>query len=254
MTLLQLCFVPLFSVLHEDLSISGCSDYDGEFVYTLDGEELVYADFKKEIIVDAQPPFVGHISYPAGAYDSAKVQQQQCRQNLRFLRKKVHVQEPEVSEKIRQFEGFQSSGLSQTSCFSSVPPSNVVVYNRDEVDLGEQNTLICHVSGFYPAPVNVSWTRNGEKVSGRINVPLPNSDGTFTQISRLPFVPQLGDIYSCSVEHPALPEVQTKIWDVEKSQPGVGPAVLCGLSVVVGLLGMATGTYFFIKGKKFNCS
>uniref|UniRef100_A0A8C7ZUB2 Ig-like domain-containing protein n=1 Tax=Oryzias sinensis TaxID=183150 RepID=A0A8C7ZUB2_9TELE len=211
--------VPLFSVLHEDLSISGCSDYDGEFVYTLDGEELVYADFKKEIIVDAQPPFVGHISYPAGAYDSAKVQL--------LIR-------------------------GNTSCFSSVPPSNVVVYNRDEVDLGEQNTLICHVSGFYPAPVNVSWTRNGEKVSGRINVPLPNSDGTFTQISRLPFVPQLGDIYSCSVEHPALPEVQTKIWDVEKSQPGVGPAVLCGLSVVVGLLGMATGTYFFIKGKKLQ--
>uniref|UniRef100_A0A8C7ZVJ7 Ig-like domain-containing protein n=1 Tax=Oryzias sinensis TaxID=183150 RepID=A0A8C7ZVJ7_9TELE len=206
-------------VLHEDLSISGCSDYDGEFVYTLDGEELVYADFKKEIIVDAQPPFVGHISYPAGAYDSAKVQQQ--------------------SPAGRSTEDF-------------IPPSNVVVYNRDEVDLGEQNTLICHVSGFYPAPVNVSWTRNGEKVSGRINVPLPNSDGTFTQISRLPFVPQLGDIYSCSVEHPALPEVQTKIWDVEKSQPGVGPAVLCGLSVVVGLLGMATGTYFFIKGKKLQ--
>uniref|UniRef100_A0A8C7ZTC8 Ig-like domain-containing protein n=1 Tax=Oryzias sinensis TaxID=183150 RepID=A0A8C7ZTC8_9TELE len=229
----QLMFscVPLFSVLHEDLSISGCSDYDGEFVYTLDGEELVYADFKKEIIVDAQPPFVGHISYPAGAYDSAKVQQQQCRQNLRFLRK-----------------------VTKDLPLKQVPPSNVVVYNRDEVDLGEQNTLICHVSGFYPAPVNVSWTRNGEKVSGRINVPLPNSDGTFTQISRLPFVPQLGDIYSCSVEHPALPEVQTKIWDVEKSQPGVGPAVLCGLSVVVGLLGMATGTYFFIKGKKFNCS
>ncbi|RVE60931.1 hypothetical protein OJAV_G00185660 [Oryzias javanicus] len=213
-------------VLHEDLHIGGCSDSDGEDMYSLDGEEIWYADFKKKTGVEPQPSFVDHITYP-GAYETAVANQGICRSNLKSCR-----------------IGMKDLPLER------VPPSNVVVYNRDEVELGKLNTLICHVSGFYPAPVNVSWTQNGQPVPGTINVPYPSSDGTFTQISRLPFVPQLGDLYSCSVEHPALTQVQTKIWDVEKTQPGVGPAVFCGLGLVVGLMGVATGTFFLIKGNE----
>uniref|UniRef100_A0A8C7X169 Ig-like domain-containing protein n=1 Tax=Oryzias sinensis TaxID=183150 RepID=A0A8C7X169_9TELE len=209
-----------------DFGILGCSDYDQEYMYALDGEEKWYADYKRETGVGPQLPLGGHFVNPDG-YQFAKVYEQVCRRNLKALK-----------------ENTKGLPLEQD------PPSNVMVYSRDEVELGLQNTLICHVSGFYPAPVNVSWTRNGEKVPGSINIPLPSSDGTFTQISRLQFVPQLGDIYSCSVEHPALPEVQTKIWDVEKSQPGVGPALFCGLGLVVGLLGVATGTFFLIKGNE----
>uniref|UniRef100_A0A3P9I6W9 Si:busm1-194e12.8 n=1 Tax=Oryzias latipes TaxID=8090 RepID=A0A3P9I6W9_ORYLA len=213
-------------VLHEDFQITGCSDYDEEFMVNLDGEEMVYTDFKKGTQVDVQPSFVGHITY-AGGYGATVLKIQGCRNDLKVIRR-----------------------FTKDLPLKQDPPSNVVVYSRNKVELGQQNTLICHVSGFYPAPVNVSWTRNGEKVSGSINAPRPSSDGTFTQISRLQFVPQLGDIYSCSVEHPALPEVQTMIWDVEKSQPGVGPAVFCGLGLVVGLLGVATGTFFLIKGNE----
>uniref|UniRef100_A0A3Q1EJR1 Ig-like domain-containing protein n=1 Tax=Acanthochromis polyacanthus TaxID=80966 RepID=A0A3Q1EJR1_9TELE len=83
------------------------------------------------------------------------------------------------------------------------PPSSLIIYTRNDVELGEKNILICHVSGFYPAPVKVSWTKNGEKVTEgtSINIPFPNKDGSFNQISRLEFIPQQGDIYSCSVEH-----------------------------------------------------
>lgn len=89
-----------------------------------------------------------------------------------------------------------------------------MVYPRNEVQLTQPNTLICLVTGFYPAPVNVSWTRNGEKVTEgtSINVPYPNKEGTFTQISRLDFVPEQGDIYSCTVQHPALAEAETRMW------------------------------------------
>lgn len=92
-----------------------------------------------------------------------------------------------------------------------------MVYPRNEVQLTEPNTLICLVTGFYPAPVNVSWTRNGEKVTEgtSINVPYPNHEGTFTQISRLHFVPEQGDIYSCRVQHPALSEDDTRMWSEE---------------------------------------
>uniref|UniRef100_A0A3B5PXX9 H-2 class II histocompatibility antigen, A-U alpha chain-like n=1 Tax=Xiphophorus maculatus TaxID=8083 RepID=A0A3B5PXX9_XIPMA len=218
-------------VLHEDLAIVGCSDSDGEMMYALDGEELWYADFKKGKGVDPQPPFVVHTSYREGVYEQAVANQQVCRSNLKVCR----------------------------SAMKDIPdendaPSNLVIYPRDEVELGEKNILVCHVSGFYPAPVNVSWTRNGQKVTEgtSINVPFPSKDSSFTQISRLDFVPQIGDIYSCSVEHLALKEPQTRTWDVEMNNPqsGPGPAIFCGVGLTVGLLGVAVGTFFLIKGNE----
>uniref|UniRef100_A0A4W6C745 Ig-like domain-containing protein n=1 Tax=Lates calcarifer TaxID=8187 RepID=A0A4W6C745_LATCA len=103
------------------------------------------------------------------------------------------------------------------SCVSADnPPSVPNIYTRNHMLHGEKNILICHVSGFYPAPVNVSWTKNGVNVTEgtSINVPFPNKDGSFTQISRLEFIPQLGDIYTCTVTHPALNQPLTRIWDV----------------------------------------
>uniref|UniRef100_A0A3B5PYX3 H-2 class II histocompatibility antigen, A-U alpha chain-like n=1 Tax=Xiphophorus maculatus TaxID=8083 RepID=A0A3B5PYX3_XIPMA len=230
--LLFLCGVLWVSadVLHEDLAIVGCSDSDGEMMYALDGEELWYADFKKGKGVDPQPPFVVHTSYREGVYEQAVANQQVCRSNLKFR-----------IIKYGPLDEFYA-------------PSNLVIYPRDEVELGEKNILVCHVSGFYPAPVNVSWTRNGQKVTEgtSINVPFPSKDSSFTQISRLDFVPQIGDIYSCSVEHLALKEPQTRTWDVEMNNPqsGPGPAIFCGVGLTVGLLGVAVGTFFLIKGNE----
>ncbi|XP_012715027.2 HLA class II histocompatibility antigen, DR alpha chain [Fundulus heteroclitus] len=231
--LLFLCGVLRVSaqVLHEDLHILGCSDSDGEDMYTLDGEELWVADFKQEKGVYPQPPFIDPITYVEGTYDTAVANQQVCRINLGNSRKAMK----EIP-------------------LEKDPPSTPMIYTRDEVELGEKNILVCHVSGFYPAPVNVSWTKNGQKVTEgtSINVPFPNKDSTFTQISRLDFIPQLGDIYSCSVDHLALTEPLTRIWDVEvhMSQPSVGPAVFCGLGLTIGLLGVAVGTFFLIKGNE----
>uniref|UniRef100_A0A8D0D4V5 Ig-like domain-containing protein n=1 Tax=Sander lucioperca TaxID=283035 RepID=A0A8D0D4V5_SANLU len=93
-------------------------------------------------------------------------------------------------------------------------PSSVMVYPKEDVELREKNTLICYVTGFYPAPVNFYWTKNGENVTQgtSTNVPYPNKDGSFNQFSRLEFIPQLGDIYSCTVKHLALDQPLTRIW------------------------------------------
>ncbi|KAM9701177.1 LOW QUALITY PROTEIN: rano class II histocompatibility antigen, B alpha chain-like [Menidia menidia] len=224
------CVLPASAeVLHEDLRVNGCSDSDGEMMYTLDGEERWYADFNKKQGVQPLPPFISQAGYP-GAYENAVAQQQVCRTNLKIARKGMKDPPPERD-----------------------PPSSLIVYSRDDVDLDQPNTLICHVSGFYPAPVRVLWTRNGQNLTEgtSTNVPFPNKDGTFTQISRLAFVPRGGDVYSCSVEHPALPQRMTRIWDVEPPPPPpLGPAVFCGVGLTVGLLGVAAGTFFLIKGNE----
>ncbi|XP_040886952.1 H-2 class II histocompatibility antigen, A-Q alpha chain-like [Toxotes jaculatrix] len=228
---LVLCCVLCVSAdgLHEDFSISGCSETDGEEMYALDGEEWWYADFIKKEGVEPLPSFVDHVSYREGTYEQAVADQETCKYNLKIF-----------------------SDATKDIPRENDPPSPPMIYTRDHVELGEQNTLICHVTGFYPAPVNVTWTKNQEKVTEgtSINVPFPNTDGSFRQTSRLVFIPQLGDIYSCTVDHPALSQPLTRIWDVDVQQPGVGPAVFCGLGLTVGLLGVAAGTFFLIKGNE----
>ncbi|XP_063325246.1 H-2 class II histocompatibility antigen, A-U alpha chain-like [Pelmatolapia mariae] len=218
-------------VLHENIRINGCSDFDGEVMFGLDGEELGYADFNKQKEIYPQPPFIDPIICP-GCYDGAVAFQHICRSNLKKRR-----------------DAMKDIPLEYDA------PSGVTIYTRDEVEFGIQNTLICHVTGFYPAPVNVSWTKNEQKLTegSSINVPYPNKDGIFTQISRLQFTPQLGDIYSCTVQHLALAEPETRIYDVEvaaQSDPGVGPVVFFGVGLTVGLLGAAAGTFFLIKGNE----
>ncbi|KAF3698426.1 H-2 class II histocompatibility antigen, A-K alpha chain Precursor [Channa argus] len=216
-------------VQHEDFNIRGCSKTDGEFMYALDGEEMWYADFVNKKGVMPLPSFVDDFRYQEGAYESAVANLQICKTNLDICIK-VYKDVP------RELD----------------PPSSPVVYTEEDVEIGEKNTLICHVTGFYPAPVKVHWTKNEEKVTEEtsINVPYLNKDGSFVQISRLQFTPQQGDIYSCTVEHPALNEPLTRFWDVKVQQPSVGPAVFCGLGLTIGLLGVAAGTFFLIKGNE----
>uniref|UniRef100_A0A667ZCU7 H-2 class II histocompatibility antigen, A-U alpha chain-like n=1 Tax=Myripristis murdjan TaxID=586833 RepID=A0A667ZCU7_9TELE len=212
---------------HEGIVIAGCSDTDAEEMYGLDGEERWYADFKNHRGVIALPKFADQASY-TGFYELAEAQHELCKHNLAADRRAYKNPPPELD----------------------APHSTI--YTRNRVELDVENHLICHVSGFFPAPVSVYWTRNDQNVTEgtSINTPYPSKDGTFTQISTLKFTPQQGDIYSCTVQHPALEQPLTRVWDVEQDQPGIGPAVFCGLGLTVGLLGVATGTFFLIKGNE----
>uniref|UniRef100_A0A667YGY3 Ig-like domain-containing protein n=1 Tax=Myripristis murdjan TaxID=586833 RepID=A0A667YGY3_9TELE len=212
---------------HESIQVLGCSASDGVDMYGLDAEELEYIDFKKKEAVDAQPKFVDHVEH-TGFYQQAVANLENCKQNLAIA----------------------DQALKNPPVKLDVPHSTI--YPRDDVQLDVENHLICHVSGFFPAPVSVYWTRNNQNVTEgtSINTPYPSKDGTFTQISTLKFTPQQGDIYSCTVQHPALEQPLTRVWDVEQDQPGIGPAVFCGLGLTVGLLGVATGTFFLIKGNE----
>uniref|UniRef100_A0A1A8EVD6 Ig-like domain-containing protein n=1 Tax=Nothobranchius korthausae TaxID=1143690 RepID=A0A1A8EVD6_9TELE len=232
--LLFLCCVLRVSaeVLHTDLAILGCSDSDGEKMFTLDDEEKWYADFKKGEGVYPQAPFIDPpIRYEEGVYAQAVGDQQTCKKNLNLT--------------LNALKGI---------VLERDPPSSLMIYPRDDVEPGQENALLCETSGFFPAPVNVSWTKNGRKVTEgtSINVPYPNKDGSFTQISRLVFIPKLGDIYSCTVEHVAQEEPLTRTWDVQVDdpQPGIGPAVFCGVGLTIGLFGVAIGTFFLIKGNE----
>ncbi|KAL4646802.1 H-2 class II histocompatibility antigen, A-U alpha chain-like [Arapaima gigas] len=66
----------------------------------------------------------------------------------------------------------------------------------------------------------------------------PNKDFTFTQYSTIPFTPQEGDVYSCTVEHKGLSEPETQLWEAEIEEK----TAFYGAGLGLGLLGVGVGT------------
>lgn len=67
-------------------------------MYSLDGDELWYADFIQKRGVEPQPTFIDHIKYQEGVYESAVADQEICKSNLQTLRKAMKDVPPELGE------------------------------------------------------------------------------------------------------------------------------------------------------------
>ncbi|XP_044038586.1 H-2 class II histocompatibility antigen, A-Q alpha chain-like [Siniperca chuatsi] len=206
----------------------GCFDSsDTQLSVTLDGDEVYYADFKKELLIwDSKLPTRFHVPW---AYKYAVYYRSICKGSL---------------QKWKQDK-------SATTKTKEAPET--IIYPRDEVIKEEENTLICFINHFFPPSINIKWTKNDIEVAVEepFNKCLPNADGTFNVFSNLNFVPKEGDIYSCTVEHEALEKPQTKFWEVDTNEISIGPPVFCGLGLSLGLLGVAAGTFFFVKGNQY---
>ncbi|KAI4883187.1 hypothetical protein NFI96_029394 [Prochilodus magdalenae] len=160
-------------------------------MWGLDGEEMWHADFREWKGVSTLPGFGDHFGFGAGAYDGAVQEMEICKQNLDLL------------------------GPSFNYPMEFMNRPKALIYSEDHMELGSENTLVCYVTGFYPPEVTVSWTRNDVKVTCEATVSryYPTGNGTFKLISHLSFTPEEGDIYTCTVEHPALYRPLTKTWD-----------------------------------------
>ncbi|XP_067471891.1 H-2 class II histocompatibility antigen, A-Q alpha chain-like [Thunnus thynnus] len=217
----------LFLGSHKLCHSYGCFDSsDTQVCLTLDGDEVYYADFKKgDLVWDSRIPLAFHASH---AYEYAVYYRNDCKACLK-------------------------TWTSDTSAISKNREApEIIIYPRDEVIKDEDNTLICFINHFFPPAINIKWTKNDIELT--VEDPfikcIPNPDGTFHVLSTLDFVPDEGDIYGCTVEHEALEEPQTKFWEVEARETSIGPVVYFGFSLSFALLGVATGTFFFVKGKQ----
>nr|WOV89917.1 MHC class II antigen [Megalobrama terminalis] len=215
-------------VVHEDFRISGCSDTEKEDLYGMDEEEVWHADFIKGVGEDTHPDFSDHLGWD-GFYQAAVGQIEVCKSNLAIAIKAYKNPQEKMDKP-------------QTS-----------IYARNDVQLNVENPLICHMTGFFPPPVRVSWNKNNEDLKAdSLSQYRPNEDGTYNIFSSLSFTPVEGDIYSCTVNHTSLEQPETKTWEVDVAVPSVGPAVFCGVGLSLGLLGVAAGTFFLIKGNNCN--
>ncbi|XP_051758320.1 HLA class II histocompatibility antigen, DP alpha 1 chain [Ctenopharyngodon idella] len=215
---------------HEAYVFEACSDTEEEFFIGYDEEEMWHTDFDQKKGVVTFPEIAGNITFP-GVYELSVSEMAICKSNLQIYK----------------------------IIFKSPPPQldapQTSIYPKDNVQLGILNNLVCHVTGFYPPSVRVLWMKNNVNVTEGMSLSQyrPRTDGTFNIFSTLEFTPAEGDIYSCMVNHRALQgQPQTKIWEVQVALPSVGPAVFCGMGLTLGLLGVAAGTLFLIKGNSCN--
>uniref|UniRef100_A0A673HZM0 Ig-like domain-containing protein n=1 Tax=Sinocyclocheilus rhinocerous TaxID=307959 RepID=A0A673HZM0_9TELE len=173
------------SVVHNSFVFTGCSDTEKEELYGTDGEEVFHSDFigKKGLLTLPDfADFVNSTSYD-GFYEQSVGSLEVCRNYLDI-----------------QIKAYK--------------PPHTSIYSKYDVMVGVENDLICHMTGFFPPPVIISWTKNSVNVTEFMNSQYrPNHDGTFNIFSHLKITPEEGDIYSCTVGHKAiLGQPQTKTW------------------------------------------
>lgn len=97
--------------------------------------------------------------------------------------------------------------LHNVSFFSpSLVQPEVTVYPERPPTLRHHNVLLCSVTGFYPGDIKIQWFRNGqEERAGVMSSGLiRNGDWTFQKMVMLEMTPELGDVYTCLVDHASL--------------------------------------------------
>nr|XP_056709314.1 mamu class II histocompatibility antigen, DR alpha chain-like [Euleptes europaea] len=201
----------------------------GEFMYEVNGDEVFHVDPQRQKAVWRLPRFQQFAAVQAeGAQGALGV----VRRNLDTLMR-----------------------LSNHTPAQNVPPK-VTVYPEMPVALGEPNVLVCLANEFSPPVISLTWLKNGQEVKDRVEETdfYPSTDYSFRKFSYLTFIPEAEDIYYCRVEHWGLAQPLTREWnaDMDEPLPETAENMVCGLGLVVGIMGIIVGIVFTIKSRQMN--
>ncbi|XP_040840578.1 RLA class II histocompatibility antigen, DP alpha-1 chain-like [Ochotona curzoniae] len=127
----------------------------------------------------------------------------------------------------------------------------VTVFPKEPVELGQPNTLICHIDKFFPPVLNVTWLRNGQLVTEGVteSIFLPSTEFRFHKFHYLTFLPTADDVYDCKVEHWGLEQPLLTHWEAQEpiQMPEMTETVVCALGLLVGLVGIVVGTILIMQ-------
>ncbi|XP_067321537.1 class I histocompatibility antigen, F10 alpha chain-like isoform X4 [Anolis sagrei] len=113
-----------------------------------------------------------------------------------------------------------------------------------KVDYDGMETLICHVGGFYPKEIDITWTKDGEvwmedTYHGLVS---PNSDGTYYTWWSVTVDPVERERYRCHVEHDGLLKPVDVAWEEPASNLWV--IIACVIVGVFVVLAVGIAVYF----------
>ncbi|KAL4660270.1 beta-2-microglobulin-like [Arapaima gigas] len=93
----------------------------------------------------------------------------------------------------------------------------VQVYSHYPGKYGEKNTLICHISDFYPPEIKIDLLRNGIDMEYAYQTDLAFEQGwQFHLTKSVQFQPQKGDQFECKVTH--MGKTMTYVWGESKAE------------------------------------
>lgn len=118
----------------------------------------------------------------------------------------------------------------------------VTVYPEKTPALQHRNLLLCLVTGFYPGDIKVTWFRNGqEQREGIMSTGLiRNGDWTFQMTVMLAMTPELGEVYTCLVDHPSLLSPVSVEWRAQSEYSW--------RKILSGAAAFLVGLVFFLVG------
>uniref|UniRef100_A0A8C3X494 Ig-like domain-containing protein n=1 Tax=Catagonus wagneri TaxID=51154 RepID=A0A8C3X494_9CETA len=114
-----------------------------------------------------------------------------------------------------------------------------------------RDLLLCSATGFYPGDIKIRWFRNGqEEREGVIPTGLiRNGDWTFQTVVMLEMTPEIGDVYTCLVDHPSLLSPVSVEWRAQSEYSW--RKVLSGAAAfLVGLIFLLVGTVSRVRARK----
>ncbi|XP_038671767.1 SLA class II histocompatibility antigen, DQ haplotype D beta chain-like [Scyliorhinus canicula] len=118
---------------------------------------------------------------------------------------------------------------------------------------GQSALLSCHVTGFYPPEIEVTWLKNGEPVpDGVVNtVLLSDGDWTYQVQDLLQYQPVSGDKYTCRVTHISLKGPKNTDWEVGSTTESDKPKIIVGaLGFGIGFIILLAGVIIRLKNAK----
>ncbi|XP_070785396.1 beta-2-microglobulin-like isoform X2 [Enoplosus armatus] len=81
-------------------------------------------------------------------------------------------------------------------------PPKVQVYSREPGEFGQENRLICHVSGFHPPDISIQLMKDGAEIAGAEQTDLAfKQDWHFHLTKNVVFTPTNEHKFSCKVTH-----------------------------------------------------
>lgn len=127
----------------------------------------------------------------------------------------------------------------------------VTVYLERPPSLQHHNVLLCSVTGFYPGDITIRWFRNGQEERVGV-VPtglIGNGDWTFQKMVMLETIPELGDVYTCLVEHASLPSPVSVEWRAQCEHPW-RKVLSAVVAFLFGLIFLLVGIAIHLRARK----
>nr|UVJ66139.1 MHC class I antigen [Anguilla japonica]UVJ66140.1 MHC class I antigen [Anguilla japonica] len=201
---------------------NGTGATGGFYQYGYDGEDFVYLDLKNLRYIGPTP--------------EAFITAQKWNNIPALLENNEQYLTHTCVDWLKKYVSYGRSALERT-----VAPK-VSLLQKDS----SSPVVTCHVTGFYPRGVIVTWQKNGEDLDEDVELGemVPNDDGTFQTTSHLTVKPDewKSQKYTCTVQHKSLKQnivLSVKEENIKRNRDGSSPLMGIIIGCVVGALILA---------------